>query len=256
MGMNLGDVLWDNVLRDATPVESSPAPSGFDVTNAIDWRDFTLYRPAANSYFTVTLPQPRNIDSFSVFVGVGQAGSTITLSYESSPGVFTNLGTAVLGDSPSIAFNTFNVVTVLAGRKVKVTFASNTGAGLYIKQIVAGVRLTFPIGEWEGKTPHYFNSGYVVENVISMNGSLIARNIRRVEKSGSINLEYLSYNWIFTYWEPFAAHAARYPFLYRWNPTDYPWDTIFAAADQINAPTNGSPPPTMKVVMPFKGITA
>lgn len=255
MGMNLGDVLWDNALRDATPVESTPASSGFEVINATDWRDFTLYRPAATSNFTVVVTNTRLIDSFVTYVGVGQAGSRIWLEYESSVGIFTSIGYQ-LGDGPGLSFFSFSQITVLAGRRLRISFTGNTGAGLYLKQIAVGLRLTLPIGEWADKTPHALNSGYVVENVISMNGSIIARNLRRVEKSGAINLEYLTEGWVRTYWEPFTAHAARYGFFYRWNPTDYPSDIIFAVADQINPPANMMPPPLMKVSMPFKGITA
>lgn len=255
MGMNLGDVLWDNVLRDATPVESAAAASGFEVINATDWRDFTLYRPQASAYFTVTLPADRVVDTCCWFVGTAFAGSSITLSYESSVGVFTTLATLSTATT-GLKYTTFNAVTVLATRKIKVQFNSNTGAAVYLKQITVGQRMVLPIGEWADKTPHALNSGYVVENVISMNGSIIARNLRRVEKSGAINLEYLTESWVRAYWEPFTAHAARYAFLYRWNPTDYSSDIIFAVADQINPPANMMPPPLMKVSMPFKGITA
>jgi hypothetical protein len=95
----------------------------------------------------------------------------------------------------------------------------------------------------------------VIENKISVNGSIIGRNLRRFEKSSQINLPYLTPDWVRTNWEAFVQWAIRYPFWQRWNPTTYPGDVAFTVADTISPPKNASPPPYMTVEMNTKFIT-
>jgi hypothetical protein len=91
----------------------------------------------------------------------------------------------------------------------------------------------------------------VVENVISVNGSILGRNLRRIVKSGNIELNYLTQSWVRSYWNPLAIHASTLAFFWRWNPVSYPKEIGFCVADKIEAPQNSSPPPYMSVSMPL-----
>ncbi|UOF83036.1 hypothetical protein [Caudoviricetes sp.] len=252
--MNLGDVLYDNVFRKGTLAYSGTVTSGFEKENAVDWRDFSFFAPSSGTTaLSVALTAGQSIDTACIWVGTLGGLTAITVDYESAPSVFTTLATI---SSPVVGFNfvTFASVAVATGRQVRVNFVDAAGTSR-IRQVTVGPRLTFPIGEWVDKTPHALQSGLVMDNIISMNGSIIARNVRRVEKSGAINLEYLTEAWVRTYWEPFITHAINYPFWYRWSPRDYANDVIFAAAQEIQAPKNGGEIGRMTVGMPFKGIT-
>lgn len=254
MPINYGDVFYYNVFRDATPTFTGTDVPAFAVANAFDWRDFSLHQVQDTHTIEVTVTANRTISHLIVWTAASQSGATATLAYESAPSVFTTLS-ALNISAVGITLASFASVTVLSGRKVRVTF-TGCGTAVYLRQLFAGTNMTLTAGEWVDKTPHALQSGFVVENVISMNGSIIARNIRRVEKSGAIDLEYVTESWVRSTWEPFVTHARRYPFFYRWNPSEYANDVIFAAADQITPPKNISPPPFMAVNMPFRGITS
>lgn len=254
MGINYGDVMYDNVMRDATPVYSATDIPAYAVANLFDWLNYSLFQPQNLATIDVTVPAGRTLTDVTYWVATPTVSSYFELYYESAPSTFTLLGTFGL-DTAGIRTYPFSSVTVSAGRRVRVKFYG-VGTTTFMRQLFVGTKLTFPAGEWVDKTPHALQSGFVVENVISMNGSIIGRNIRRVEKSGKIELEHLTESWVRNYWEPFVTHATRLPFFYRWNPTDYSQDVIFAAADSIVPPMNMSPPPLMKVSMPFKGRTS
>lgn len=258
--MILPDVLYDNAFRDATPSYSGTITTGFEAVNAVDWRDFTKFRPSVGTTtFDVTCPANHAIDSFAFWAKMNvDASCTFLLQYESSVGVYTTLGSSIsrndLVANPMI-FQTFAAVTVLAGRKIRLSCTVATTGDWDIRQVTAGTRLTFETGQWAGLSPSRLQQGVVAENVIAQNGSIIARNLRRLEKQGKISLQYLTASWVRTYWNPFAVHASRYPFWFRHNPTDYATESAFAAASEINAPVNAMPTPRMSVDMPIRYLT-
>ena len=184
-----------------------------------------------------------------------EAGATITqlnVQYESSPGVFTNL-VSIAVPSNGISWRTFASTVAATGRKVRFRFLGVVGT-VYVRQLTVGEALVFPIGQWSGIASPKFVAGIVQENVIAINGSIIGRNIRRVEKEATIDLQYLEDSWVRASWEPFAEHAKRRSFWYLWDP-DRPADVAFAAATSIDPPKNSNPVPLLAVTMPLKLIT-
>jgi hypothetical protein len=82
--------------------------------------------------------------------------------------------------------------------------------------------------------------GVKVVNNIAQNGSVLGRSIKRVERMGKIELEFLSAAWVRSTWEPFAYHMARYPFIYLPDPTNHPTVVAFTVAESIGTPQNTS----------------
>lgn len=258
--MVLGQVLWDSLLyRYRSLVTfSGTIVAGFELGNAFDWRDFTSFRvPTGTSTISLTLPLSLSgsvsIDSFVMWCVSNGTGLNLVATLKKNG---TTIGTVTAGATSGITWNDLSPsVTVSALDVVTVVFNNATGSTMDIRQISFGPKVTFPIGQWSGINPPNLYQGVVVENVFSVNGSIIGRNIRRLEKQGSINLTHLAESWVRTTWDTFIQNVARHAFFYRWNPVGYPAEVAFAAADQINAPTNMMPPPLMQVQLGLKLIT-
>ena len=43
-----------------------------------------------------------------------------------------------------------------------------------------------------------------------------------------------------TYWEPFSAHFAKYPFVYAWDQTGHSTDVAYCFVDQVSPPKHAS----------------
>ena len=231
--------LFSNVLRGITPTWSGTTVSGSGPANATDWRDFSYFQ-ADSGNLDYTMTADTDIDTLSVYVAnfTGTGSQSIELQYESSPSTFTSLETKTT-TSGKLTFDEFTGVTVSSGRKIRFVITVGTGS-LLIRQLVVGEVMEAERGQWADATVPTFYQGIQVTNSISQNGSVLGRSIKRVEKQGKINLDFLSASWVRSTWEPFAQHAARYPFIYQWNNRDYPLETAFAVAQKIQAPSHTS----------------
>ncbi len=252
--MNLSEVYYDNALRNGTVTFSGPEVSGFESINSYDWRDFSEFLVPAGTTKTldVVLSKAMTLDALIVWCA-GVTNTVVTLQEETSPGVFTtrltvNLAAAVALDG--IRYSTGGPFAVTLGTKIRISIAAVGDA--YFRQIFAGPRLQFPIGQYDGVTPPTLTHGIVSENVIALNGSVIGKNYRRIERSAAIDLEYLTASWVRSYWDAFALHMARRACFYNWSPALYPDDIAFAATDDINPPVNKGPPGRMSVSMKLK----
>jgi hypothetical protein len=261
MSLNQAIVLYDNLMRtEANTVSYSGSEvSGFEVENAYDWRDFSLFRAATGTTTVDTLlAAATTMDTAVVWTADRGVSGTIVLKTETAAGsgVFTTQATFSLSASgESMLIATFASVTVALGAKVR--WEVQAGAAvLDIKQLCVGVRLTNPIGQYVGQTPPNLFQGVVTTNVIAVNGSIIGRNYRRLERRDELKWDYLDPAWLRTYWEPFARHAARNAFFYQWAPSSYPLEVVMASAESIVAPENMMPPPKMKVSMPVRALVA
>lgn len=247
--MTQAQVLYDNRYRDTGAVVTYDGTLlvGFDAINAYDWRDFSLFSQSAGSHLTVQLTAPAIIDSI-VLWRVAGAAATATVQTSPDGTTWTTIAAVPLGTAGLAIWTDVPQVPALWYRVlVDVT--------VIWRQITLGQRLQFPMGQWKDINPPTLTQGVVVENQISVNGSIIGRNLRRFEKSGQISLDYLKPEWVRSSWEAFVTWAIRYPFWQRWNPVEYPQDVAFAAADSITAPKNMSPPPLMHAEMATKFIT-
>lgn len=253
--MVIGEVLYNNASRQASPSYSGSVTSGFEPQNAFDWRDFSLFRPnTGTTQIDITLTSNIVLNRAAIWCAPapGSSVTSIKLQYESSPGVFTDVSTWG-SPSASILWSSFADINAVSGRKVRWLFTGVTGY-FDIRQLVCGPVLQFEIGQWVGISPASLQFGVIVENVIAVNGSILARNVKRVEKKGEIKLNYLTESWVRNSWNSFAIHATRYPFLWLWNPAKSQ-DAAFAAAESIEGPVNEMPTPRMSVNMPIRFLT-
>ena len=229
--------LYNNVLRGITPSWSGTTISGSPPENAIDFRDFSYFQAdTGNLDFTMTADT--DIDCASVYVAnfTGTGTEQILIQYESTPSNYTTLAT-IDPAGGKLSFDEFSSVTVLNGRNIRVKVTAGTGS-LLIRQAIVGEVMEAERGQWASATNPNFYQGIQVTNTISQNGSLLGRSIKRLERKGKIQLDHLSAAWVRSTWEPFSQHMARYPFVYSWNPRDYPTEIAWAFSQGIKAPSH------------------
>lgn len=234
--MAIGRVLYNNVLRGLTPTFSGTTVPAKTPASATDWADYTWFS-ADTGTLDYTVAVDTDIDSIAIYVQVIAGSNSIELQYESAPATFTSLHT-FSSPSGTLDYEEFTGVTVLAGRIIRFVITADTV--LNIRQIVVGEKLVFERPEWASVTPSFFTQGVKVTNNIGQNGSILGRSIKRVEKMGKIDIDFITDSWARTSWEPFARHAARYPFIFQWDYAGHPDDTAFSYAEKINAPSHGS----------------
>jgi hypothetical protein len=229
--------LYDNALRGITPTFSGTTVSGSPPANAHDWRDFSYFQ-ADSGNLDYTMTANTDIDTVSVYVAnfTGTGAETIELQYESSPSVYTSLQT-INPAGGKLTFDEFTGVTVSSGRNIRFVITVGTGS-LLIRQLVVGEVMEAEQGQWSTATNPEFFQGIQVSNNIAQNGSVLGRSIKRVEKRGKVMLDHLTASWVRSTWEPFAQHMARYPFVYSWNPRDYPDEIGWCVANSIKAPNH------------------
>lgn len=217
------------MLRGITPTWSGTTTAEKTPANAVDWRDFSLFQ-ADTGNLDYTMTADTTISAVSIFVATTAGTNSIVLQYESAPSTFTTLHTYST-PSGTLTLNTFGSVTVLTGRKIR--FAITAATSMDIRQLVVGQVMTAEQGQFATMQYPTLLGGLKITNTIATNGSVIGRDIKRVERTGMLQLEYLTPSWVRNTWEPFAYHAARYPFIYQPDPTNYPNEVGFTSADQI-----------------------
>ena len=255
MSQVLGRVLYDDRSQDTgvTNTYDGTIVAGFELVNAFDWRDFSLFRVQGGvSNVDILLASDADIDTAAIFVGAGTAG-TLELQYESAPAVFTTLATfSGVTNTGGVAFQEFTKVTVLAGRKVR--WAFDLSGAMDMRQMSTGVQLRAPIGQRDGLSPATLNSGIVVNNQISVNGSVVGRSIRRLDRKNTIEWEYVTETFVRDEWDVFTTHMNRKACFYAWDFDRFPLEVVFGSAEAIPAPVNTTPAPFMKVTLPIRVI--
>ena len=236
-------VLYDNVLRQtgAVVTYSGAVVAGFEPINSYDWRDFSLFQPAASATLITELLASYSPDTVCIWWADAGSNQVQVDAWNGSSWVAV---ATVLQATNAMNWMDF---TAVAGTKFRFTF---NGTNL-IRQITLGVRLQFSMGQWRGVAPPKLLHGVVMENVISVNGSILGRNLRRVTKEGEITLSHLEPAWVRASWDPFAIHASKRAFWWRWDPVNYPSEVGFTVAEKIVAPKNSSPPGRMETSMPI-----
>lgn len=258
MAQTIGRVLYDNVMRQAGAVitYSGTETTNFEVANSYDWRDFSQFRPSDGlTTVDITVAAEVTIDHAFMYLDTNSTGATLKLQVETGvgTGVYTDLATFDPVNN-KVEMHDFTPTVVAVG--VNIRWEIEDGAdGFDISQLVVSEALLFSIGQHVGVRPNGLTGGNIqVNNVISVNGSVIGRSIKRIDKSNQIDLEYLDRSWLDTEWGPFAQHAIKNAFVYSWDHVNHPQDVSFSVAEQIRAPENMSPVPKMKVSMPLRSL--
>jgi hypothetical protein len=252
-------VLWDSLFfrYRSSLAYSGTVTAGFDAVNAIDWRDFTLFRyndPGVTKTLTVTCSPVATLADTLVVWLVGPtipASLVVTAQVSADGSTWESLGGGTIG----AVMQWFDLAAATVDiNYARVQITCPTGP-VDFRSIAFGPRLQFPIGQWQDVNPPQLYQGVIMENVMAVNGSILGRNIKRIEKTGKISLTLLEPAWIRAEWQAFAVHVGKQAFFHRWNPVGYPNEVAFAVATEIVAPTNDRPPPRMKVELPMRFIT-
>ena len=257
--MTTGRILYDSRFRDDAVILSYNAAevAGFEKENAVDWRDFSLFRAAiGTTELDALLAADGDVDSFSWYIKKPATDYTFKLQYESAPTVFTDLATVDTSVDPLIGMKTFGKVTVLNGRKLRVELI---GLALVedIRQLTAGVRLDFPIGQHQGIRPPNLRGEFVTSNVIGVNGSFLGRDKVRADIRSDVDLEFVQpQTFVRDLWVPFMEHAERFAFYYAWDLDDFPNEIVFAWALDTPRPTNSGPQNKMMVRLPMGALAS
>jgi len=226
--------LWDNVLRGLSSTWSGTTVSGKAPANATDWFDWSYFEADAGD-LDYTVSADTDIDAASIYTATNTAATTIALKYESGVSSFTTLKTWT-ATSGKLTLDTFSSVTVSSGRRIRLSFS---GGDINVRQLVVGEKLEAEQGQYADMTYPTLTGGVKTSNVVSVNGSIIGRTIKRLERRGVLSLEYLSASFYRNSFEQFAQHAARRPFIYQPNPAGRPNDVAFAAVEGgIQSPQN------------------
>jgi hypothetical protein len=230
----------------------------YPLVNALDWRDWTLFRVKQGTTDVVfSLPSEHTDNCFCWFfkeLAATDTGFTVRLYKETSPGVFSPVMDAFDPYLAPIGMATFADTTLQAGKLYLIRFVVPTGKSLYVRQLAIGSYMSPETGQNVGVAPPSLQQNWKTTNALSVNGSLIGRNLIRLVKEYEINLEWLSPSFITNQWKPFCTHALKYPFFFRWNPASYPADCMFASAKTVEAPTV-SKPGRLNAKMPVVGMT-
>jgi hypothetical protein len=262
MSLVIPEILYANLARYAgvTPVYSGgTANPNFPLVNAFDWKDWTLFEvQQGTTDITFSYPFAQPISGFGWFfktLPITETGYSVRLYYETaSPGVFTPLTNAISIESYPLGMVTFPGVSIPGGKNILIRFVIPTGKVLYCRSLCVGPALIPPIGQQVGVAPPSLQQSWKLSNGMSVNGSLISRSLVRLVKEYNIDLEYLTPAFVDTYWKPFCTHALKYPFFFKWSPTNYPSDCMFAAANSVPAPEYQKPH-LMRAKMPIMGLT-
>lgn len=257
-GMVLPQILYDSALyrfRASLSYDGTIA-DGFDPINAADWLDFTLFRAeTGTTNIKVQATESIVLRSFVAWLSETPPAG-LTLYVETSPDdvTWTTRGTMVV--AAAMTWLDLTSYTIASGHYLRIRIANGTGGAVDFRQLSVGPRLDFPIGQWAGIAPPTLYHGVVVDNVIAVNGSILGRNVRRLDKQGKLEINLLDPDWVRTYFDPLNRHAGRFAFWYRWHPVGYPTEIAFAAASDISAPVNEKPTNKMRVTIDMRMLTA
>lgn len=233
--------------------------AGYEWANVSDWRDFSEFKwtASASSYAEMTMAASIAVSSLIMWCAASPAGATFTVSAElgASGGGYTTMGTLVIAANSVVpVITTFAQVTVPSGNKIRVT-RTTAGSIFTIREIFVGAAFVPERGMFKSVKPPTLSGTIVSDTIISCNGSILGRNTRRVDRAQTLDFAPVTAAWVRASWEPFAAHMQKYACFYQWNPTTYPADLVFGAAEQIQAPEQDSHIPYMHVSMPLRVLS-
>lgn len=247
-------LLYRNIANQAgATVTVSNEDADFPEENGRDWFDYSLVAIGAGiQTVDITLASAADCDCAAWYFATGASG-TVDIQINTGGGFGASLGQKVITDVPQLM--RFANQALTAGMQIRFTINNTSGAVCYLRQYCAGACMLAEQGQRGGLNPPVLNQGLMVKNSISVNGSMLGRDVRQLDRRSSIALEYLTEGWVRTYWEDFTGEAIRHAFFYAWDPDFHPDEVVMSAADSINAPVNMDSPNTrMAVTMPIRSL--
>lgn len=237
--MSQPKILWNNVLRTANSSGFVGTPAdGFTYHNLTDYQDYTLTRFADDEYAYYRYTNGVTIDSWGLYASnLSNGACEIDLYTGPSFGGATLRSRITLDANGSgLFFDDFTEVTLDPNDYIIIEVDTPGDAGYcYVRQCFVGQYLQPPQGQYASMTNPTKQMGYQMNSTISQNGDVLSRSIKRMERTGQLDISHITEQWYRDNWEPFAAHAVKYPFFYTPQPTDYPNETSYATAQKVVA---------------------
>lgn len=265
--MTYGRILYDNALRAPGAVVSLSLITeiaGFPKEYSYDWKDWTSFRiqtVGLTPMLILTNPNNFRVDSFAWFIkdpgDVAGAGTHTILVVGRWPGpIVAILAPIDLYTDGLVGIKSFPSTLFAAPAQLEFWVAAPNFAlnPWDVRQWVVGQKLDFPIGQHVGIGPPKFQKQIRATNNIANAGSILGRDAVRANKSGDIDLQPVAESFVSAGWVPFLEHAALRPFFYQWDRDGHAEDTVLAAATELPAPANITPPPFMAVRLPWVGL--
>lgn len=239
--------------QDGATVALTNEDADFPEENGRDWFDYSLVAIADGAQtIDITLSAAADVDSAAVYFAAGAAG-TVDIYLDTGGGFGASLATFTINDKPQL--KRFASTALPIGGVIRFAINNTSGGVIYLRQFCAGEGLLAEQGQRGGLNPPVLNQGLVVTNNISVNGSMIGRDVRQLDRRSTIALEYLTEAWVRTYWEDFTTEAIRHAFFYAWDPDFHPDEVVMASAETINGPVNmDTPVNRMSVTMPIRSV--
>lgn len=202
--------------------------------------DYTAQRWAcAAGANTWTLLTAANANVDCVFIAAHNLiGRTITIQTNtaSSGGTFVTRATITPTDNTTICALFNSAGTPYTIRQIRITVDS--GAGIYIGIIRAGVALQMPIPIYGGHKPITLNRVTEAQQQFSETGQWLGRIAKRQAITTTYSWDYLESSWYDSTFEPFAKTLPLYPFGIAGNPSSITSDVGWVWTGSDVQPSN------------------
>lgn len=158
----------------------------------------------------------------------GSEGVTVTAAIETgSPLSFLEFSDPVTptDDSPILFLDTLRAAT-----RMRLTFSGGIGSPANaprVAVITAGQILKMERSVQSGHSPMPMTRETVMNHTLSRTGTFLGQSFRRSGLRGAASFVGLSADWYRTYFEPFVQEAREFPFLFAWNPMEYPREVAY-----------------------------
>lgn len=223
---------YQNVLADpqATVTCDDGAVDGFNFQQAYDWNSATYWKPATGGthYIQAVLPATRQVNYFAIYAqNLSANGGSASLQYSTDYGITWNTACTVTPPTSAPQYITFEPIMANSWRAV-----TSSAVASQVGVISFGLDFTLQRGAWVGRTPPILGRAPDLTTIISDNGAFIGRSVKRANWQTNLDLDFLTPEWVRSYWLPFMTAIETQPFFMLWNPVDYPGEASFCWIDQ------------------------
>ena len=124
----------------------------------------------------------------------------------------------------------------ISTRRIRI-YIFNSDQPVYIGIVYVGRIMRFERGVYIGHAPANYNRVDNIINSVSEGGQFIGRSTVSEGGQTTIDLDWLSPNYIRNIYVPFQLHARLKPFFFGWKPSVYPTEIIFGWSTSEPVPT-------------------
>ncbi len=211
---------YSNLLESALATVSSDSEAdGYAKEFLSDWLPHTYWMPDADGdhHVRAAFDDAQEVDYFAFYSNnVFESSGTITLQYSLDAGSTWLDAVVVVPVDNSPVYRTFDSIFADNWRVlVSATPAAKLGC------VSFGVDLELEHGDWISFTPPELGRDTDLTTIISDNGGFLGRSVTRNMWSSKLDLDFLSFGFVYEEWLPFVKHAERKPFFLLWNEGDY-----------------------------------